>query len=253
MMWRTELILEPFLLGLGCAGIASFLHVIVIRDAAGTSWMHGRSHCDGCGTTLRPLELIPILSFVVARGRCARCRARIPRRYPLAELAAAGAGISAWWVADGLALGALLLLSWLLLWLALFDIEIGMLPRAINGTLLVLGVAAAPVLDRPLWEALASALILGGLLALVRWAYRRARGIDGLGLGDVLLGGAGGAWIEPGSVPVVILVACLSALVWVAVSGRLTGAQARLAFAPFLCFGIWVAVLQERPAPGPWL
>jgi leader peptidase (prepilin peptidase)/N-methyltransferase len=88
----------PLLAGAGfIAGaiVGSFLATILVRWPAGRSVVSGRSQCDGCGTALGAAELVPILSFLVVRGRCRRCGAGIDKRHMLIELAAGLIGLVA--------------------------------------------------------------------------------------------------------------------------------------------------------------
>jgi len=68
------------------AAIGSFLNVVIFRLPEGRSLLHPRSHCPSCGTRLRALDLVPVLSWVFLRGRCRYCGHRISPRYPLVEL-----------------------------------------------------------------------------------------------------------------------------------------------------------------------
>lgn len=72
----------------------SFLNATIDRIPRGQS-LNGRSHCDGCGKTLTAAELIPILSYLVLRGQCASCHARISPRVPLVEASSAAAFVAA--------------------------------------------------------------------------------------------------------------------------------------------------------------
>src|SRR5881396_4257407 len=65
--------------------VGSFLNVVVWRLPRGESLVHPRSHCPRCATPIRPHHNVPVLSWLVLRGRCAACRAPIPARYPLVE------------------------------------------------------------------------------------------------------------------------------------------------------------------------
>ena len=89
-----------FVLG---AIIGSFLATIVVRWPRGESVLRGRSHCDGCGRTLTALELVPIVSALLQRGKCRTCGAAIERDHLTVELAAAAIGATAFGVAPGLA------------------------------------------------------------------------------------------------------------------------------------------------------
>lgn len=83
----AERVLVGFVLG---SAFGSFLGVCVYRIPRGISIVHPPSYCPECGHRLSPVELIPIMSYLVQRGRCRRCNARIPARYFLLEL---GAGV----------------------------------------------------------------------------------------------------------------------------------------------------------------
>jgi prepilin signal peptidase PulO-like enzyme (type II secretory pathway) len=79
------------------ACVGSFLNVVLWRVPRGESIVAPPSHCPACGTALRPAELVPILSWLVLRGRCRHCGVHISARYPLVELSCAIAfGLLAW-------------------------------------------------------------------------------------------------------------------------------------------------------------
>src|SRR5688572_6267960 len=67
------------------AALGSFINVVVLRYGSGTSSLKGRSLCPSCQRTLRWWELVPLISFIVLRGRCSRCRAPLSWQYPLVE------------------------------------------------------------------------------------------------------------------------------------------------------------------------
>jgi len=143
------------------AAVGSFLNVVALRYDPdkflfGKRVIGGRSHCPHCRKTLRWYELVPVLSFVIQKGKCRRCRASLNFQYPAAELVA---GFLAVWipivVKSHLALtpevniyviSALwVLVAWIFLLLALVDIRLHMIPDELNVLLIVLGIAL-PVL-----------------------------------------------------------------------------------------------------------
>lgn len=221
-----------FVLGL-CLG--SFLNVAIHRLPRGESLIRPPSHCGACHKPVRRRHNLPLLGWVLLRGRCADCRARISIRYPLVEL---GGGIAALWAAY--TFGAPLQ-SAIALWLALslltvffVDLDHRIIPDEISvgGTVLGLGVSFWTIGWR---SALVGAIAGSGALLLISWGYKRARGRDGMGLGDVKLAAMLGAFLGPGGVFLtVMMAACLGSLVGVGLvlARRGDGATAL----PFGCF-----------------
>jgi len=96
-----SIIADIFVIGLGLI-IGSFLNVLILRHNTGLSAMKGQSVCFSCGKTLRWFELIPVLSFLALRGRCARCQTKISWQYPLVEALTSLLFWLVWWKLDGL-------------------------------------------------------------------------------------------------------------------------------------------------------
>lgn len=232
--------------------IGSFLALVSVRLPLGEPIVLGRSRCRGCGRTLSPWRLIPLLGWLGQRGRCRDCGAAISIRYPTMEAAAAGIGV---WAAlsgatpvEGVILAVL---GWQLLLIAVVDGEHQWLPDALTAPLFVTGLAAVLWLGRADWigaliDALGGAVVGFGGLWLLAWLYRRVRGRDGLGGGDPFLLGAGGAWVGWIGLPSVLLwasAAGLSLVVARLALRRRVGLQDRLAFGVFLAAGIWLTRL----------
>ena len=147
----------------------------------------------------------------------------------------------------GAILAASLVLGWTLVVLAAIDVLSFRLPDALTLPLLLAGLAVSLLLpDRPLLDHLAGAAVGWSGLAGLAWAYRRARGVDGLGLGDAKLLGAAGAWLGWTPLPSVLIIGCLVAFAWVGArtlrNGR-AAAQERLAFGAPLSLAIWIVWL----------
>ena len=208
--------------------------------AEGTSFnlSQPRSRCPACGHQISALENIPLISYLVLRGKCSGCGSAISLRYPFIELFTAT--LSAWaawhfgftWQA----LGALILI-WSLIALAAIDFDTQLLPDSITLPLLWIGLAFnlnGVMANLP--SAVLGAMV--GYLALwsVYWAFKLATGKEGMGYGDFKLLAALGAWLGWGMLPAIILLssvvgACVGvALIIFAKHGR----NIPIPFGPYL-------------------
>jgi leader peptidase (prepilin peptidase)/N-methyltransferase len=224
--------------------VGSFLGVIVQRLPAGLPIVWTRSRCDWCGAPLSPRDLVPIVTWLAAKGRCRYCRRPLGWFYPGIEVAAFVVALSAVLFEGGAGAWLDCLLGWWLLALAWIDLRSWLLPDALTLPLVVAGLLAAVAFDPDqLFERSLGAAAGYLSLVLVAALYRRWRRREGLGGGDAKLLAAAGAWVGAAALPQVILLAALSAL---AAAGclRLAGvrldAQSALPFGPFLAFATWV-------------
>jgi leader peptidase (prepilin peptidase)/N-methyltransferase len=223
--------------------VGSFLATLLVRWPRGESAIAGRSHCDSCGAALGARDLVPILSYALARGRCRRCGGRIDWRHPAMEGAAALIGLVAA-LADPLPLALVsAALGWWLLLIAALDVEHQWLPDALTLPLVPLGLIAAWAGFGPLWGERAIAAAAGwAMLAAIAFAYRRLRGRDGMGGGDPKLMGAAGAWVGFWALPFVLLGASLIGLVAVLamrVRGEAVTATTRLPLGALIALAAW--------------
>lgn len=225
--------------------VGSFLGLMSLRLPEGRPVGLARSACPACARPLGPIDLIPILSFALLRGRCRTCDAQIPRRYLVLELACPA--LALWSVliypsAEGF-LGALL--AWQLLLLALLDAEHFWLPRMLTLPLIVSGLAVAAAQGALGGHLLGAVLGFAGL-SLLALAYRRLRGREGLGGGDAYLLAGGGAWCGAIALPSILLIAAASGLVFALVlrlRGKTLAADQPLPFGVFLAAGVWLTWL----------
>lgn len=240
--------------GLAAAGavlgllVGSYVATLTLRWPQGRSAATGRSACDGCGRTLAWYELVPLLSFAALRGRCRTCGARIDRRHPTIEAAAALIGAAALGLhpdASGL-LGAAF--GWALLTLAVLDAEHFWLPDAITLPLAGAGLALGLNFDPPFVHRLIGAVAGYGVLTAIASLYRSARGREGMGAGDPKLFGAIGGWLGWQALPFVMILASLAALASVAIGlarGRDVTATTRLPFGAPLAVAGWAVWLVD--------
>ena len=230
--------------------IGSFLATLACRMPVGAPIILGRSACLTCKSSLTPLSMIPLISWLVQRGRCSHCHGRISATYPLTELSAVLMAIWAVWAlasAPTWLQAATCLLGWSLLALSVIDLRHFILPDALTLPLAAAGLLVTFLLDpSQLQLHLAASLAGFGVMALLNCVYRKISGHDGLGLGDAKLLGAGGAWVGFSGLAGIVFIASIAALAWVLVQGakgRRFSAQAPIAFGPFLSLGIWIVWL----------
>jgi len=197
-----------------------------------------RSRCPHCGHMITALENIPVVSYLMLRGRCRHCSASISRRYPVVEmLTAVLSGYAAWHFGFGLAALGALAFVWTMIALAFIDLDTQLLPDSLTLPLLWLGLAlnlAGTYSD-------ISASVIGamaGYLALwsVYWLFKLATGKEGMGYGDFKLLAAIGAWLGWQMLPLTIL---FSSLVGAAVGIGLIvfarhGRNVPIPFGPYL-------------------
>lgn len=205
------------------------------------------SRCPHCAHAIAWYENIPVVSYLVLRGRCSACKARISVRYPAVELlAAASAAMVAWTFGPTVFGVGAIVLTWGLIAASGIDLDHQLLPDAIVLPLLWLGLVLS-ALGGPVGPADAIIGAAAGYLSLwlVFHAFRLATGKEGMGHGDFKLLAAFGAWLGWSLLPLVIL---LSSLVG-AITGIALMATGRLArgkpmpFGPFIAAAGWLALI----------
>jgi len=274
---------DPLLLALTVAAlgllVGSFLNVVILRlpvmlerdwqtqcaeltgtappAAAAVSLVRPGSRCPACGHAIRPWDNIPVLGWLLLRGRCRDCGSRISGRYPVIEAATALLSVAVILELGATPAGAAgLVLTWLLIALTVIDLDHQLLPDALTlpglwlGLLLSLGgVFVAP-----------GAAIIGaaaGYLSLwsVYHLFRLITGKEGMGHGDFKLLALLGAWLGWSSLPLVIL---LSSVVGAAVGIAMILGLGRhrdqpIPFGPYLAAAGWIALLWGEELIGAYL
>ena len=215
------------------------------------------SRCPACGTPIRALQNIPLVSWIALRGKCAACKAPISARYPAVELAAGTiAVLLAWRFGFSAALACSAAYAWALLALTFIDFDTQLLPDDITLPVLWLGlVANAFAVFTDLRSAVLGAVAGYLVLWTVYWAFRLLAKKEGMGYGDFKLLAAIGAWTGWQVLPVVILVAAgLGAILGsLALWLSRKGADTRIPFGPYLALGGIVGLLWGRAAVTAWL
>ncbi|MDG2533082.1 prepilin peptidase [Sphingomonas sp. HITSZ_GF] len=236
---------------LGVLGLVfgSFIATLAIRWPEGRVISRGRSECDSCGKGLTAGELVPVLSYLLQRGRCRGCAAPIRMSHVLTEVIGGAIGVAAAIVSPDPAGAAGAVFGWLLLALAALDVAALWLPNALTAALAATGLATGLLgLNPPLDERLIGGAAGFGVLWLVAWSYRRLRGRQGLGGGDPKLFGGIGLWLGWHALPLVLLAACLIGLAGVLglmLGGKRVTATDRLPFGVMLAaaaFAVWLGL-----------
>ena len=231
----SEAVQIAFQAGIGLL-LGSFIGLLSVRLPAGETWIWTRSRCRSCEEPLSPVHLVPLVSWLVQRGRHSSCGARISIRYPLLEIISALIGAGAAWMSPGLPglLGAIL--GWQLLLIGLVDAEHLWLPDHLTIPLAMTGVGAALLEPASLISRLAGGLFGFAFLTGLAWAFRRLRGKEGLGGGDPLLLAGIGCWLGLASIPGLLLCASILGIAWGVIAQKLANAdqEMRLPFGTFM-------------------
>ena len=236
-----------FILG---ALVGSFLNVCILRIPNGASIVSPPSHCPSCKTAISFYDNIPLLSYMILRGRCRACGAPISPRYFVVELLTAVLAVALF---ERFGLGFTFFVSFLfvaaLIVISFIDLDVRIVPDVISLPGIVCGLVLSAVgyfFVRPDAELVPSPvssiigiLAGGGFLLATAWLYEKFTGVEGMGGGDIKLLAMIGAFLGWPSVPITLFIASLVGSVVGITCMLLTGAGRRLAlpFAPFLCAG----------------
>jgi len=240
--------------------IGSFLNVVIHRLPREESVVFPNSRCPACGTAIRPYDNLPVVSWAVLRGRCRSCRSPISARYPAVELLTAALFAITFLLHSGLTLSLPFDLAFVaaLVALVFIDAEHMLLPdritlpgaalavvaRVVVPNLYGVGFLAGSFEGAPAWllslvGALLGALVGGGFLWLVGWAWEKARGVQAMGLGDVKMMLMVGAYLGP---PLTVLTLFVGVLTGSVVGVALMLGRGERDMKMLLPFGIFLGI-----------
>ena len=190
---------DPLVAGVvGLFGLAvgSFLNVCIHRLPRGESVVAPPSRCPACGQRIRWLDNIPVVAYLALRGRCRHCRAAVSPMYPLVEAVTPALFLLQYReVGFDALLAPRLLFTAAMVALFVIDLRHRLLPDAITLPGIAAGMVFALFLDPGWMDAAIGAVAGGGSLLVISEAYHRLRGVEGLGLGDVKMVAAIGAFL----------------------------------------------------------
>lgn len=239
--------------------VGSFLNTVIVRVPSGEPVLRPASRCPGCQAPIALRDNIPVLSWLLLRGRCRACGEPIPAGYPLVEVANA-----VLWILAGLRFGATIeLLPYLaffsvLLALSVIDLELYLLPNRITYPSVLISAAAVVPLSFVVKDDPGGAILaaLGGgfgyafFLGLTLLVYELIVRKEGMGMGDVKLAGLLGiwvGWVHPILVLYSLIIASIVGLVVGAAILIVRRASKPYPFGPWLALGAIVAILLSGP------
>ncbi len=230
--------------------VGSFLNVCIYRLPLKQSVVWPASRCTSCGRGLAWFENVPVVSWLVLRGRCRVCGASISPMYPVVE-ATTGALFGAvmyWYGPTPLAL-VRMLFGCAMIVLFVIDLQHRILPNVITVPGIVAGLVLSLVLPPGLVSSAIGVLVGGGLLYGIGEAYYRLRGVEGMGMGDVKMLAMIGAFLGWKLVLVTIIVASFGGAVFgvLLLATRRGTMQAALPFGTFLAVGAAFAAVVGEP------
>lgn len=224
--------------------VGSFLNVVIVRLPKGQSVVVPRSHCPHCRTTLGPWELIPVLSWLLQRGRCRTCGAKISWQYPLVEAVNAGLWLAVWlrygWGIEGFVYSVFV--SFLVA-LSAIDLQTQLLPNRLTFPGMVLGLAGRWLITGHPWDGLLGWAMGLGIITIIIFISR-----GGMGFGDAKLMGMLGAFLGwRRGLAALMVGAVLGGIIGILL--LLTGRKGRkdmIPYGPFLAAGAVIVVLMQE-------
>lgn len=220
--------------------VGSFCNVLIFRLPKGEEFVKTPSHCMSCGHKLSWYENIPLLSWLIQKGKCRGCGAPVSAQYPAVEALNALMWLLAGFIfaGDWLKVALYCALFSLLMVIAVIDWRTFEIPNGLNLALLVLGIIRI-VTDLSNWKLYLIGMVCVSLFFLLIWFVT---GGAGIGMGDVKLMGAAGLLLGWRNIVLGMFVGCIIGAVIHMIRMK-RGAGRRLAFGPYLAAGSWLAAL----------
>ena len=230
--------------------IGSFLNVVIYRLPLGQSLISPPSRCRNCGYSLRWFDNIPVVSWLVLRGRCRKCGVGVSWQYPLVEVITGALFVLVVWMTPmGPLVASRLILVCILIALFGIDLEHQILPNIITLPGIAIGLLFSLITAPGLKDALIGVALGGGILYAIAYGYYLWRREEGMGMGDVKMLAMLGAFLGWKAVLVTLILASFSgAFIGVAMmSLQKGGMKYALPFGTFLALGALAAMFVGDP------
>jgi len=237
------LILAVFILGLV---IGSFLNVCIYRIPEGKSIVSPPSSCPSCGSRIRWYDNIPVLSYLMLRGRCRSCGERISIQYPLVELTTAVLSVLLF-LRFGVSIDMLyfLVLTCSLIVISVIDIRLKLIPVRLCYFCMLFGMALSPLSSTGFINSVLGASFGAGIVLFIIETYYVVRNVEGMGYGDANVLALIGAFLGWRKILLVLFIASLVGtafgLTYMLLSRK--GLKASIPFGPFLSAGAFITII----------
>lgn len=235
------------------AAIGSFLTLMTYRLPLDEPIGMTRSRCPSCHTSLSARDLLPILSWLLARGRCRHCKTRVSVRYPLTELASALGGVAAahyfGFTLEALALAGL---WWCIVAIVVTDLEHTIILDEVQVAIVLFGLLYHYALGTDMVAVISTGVVGLTIGLTLKYGFIYLRNKDGLGLGDVKLLFGVGIWLASSAsfVPFLFFSGVLGVVCGLA--WRLAGRGAQFPFGPALAVALLICVVWPESAQRFW-
>ncbi|MBN2689615.1 MAG: prepilin peptidase [Gammaproteobacteria bacterium] len=231
--------------------IGSFLNVVIYRLPIMLNLAYPPSHCPKCQTKIKPWHNIPIISYLILRGKCAKCKQPISIRYPLVEALTAFLTLI---IINHLGLNIIgltaTLLTYSLIAMSVIDIDYQILPDELTLSMLWIGLLlnSFNVFTTP-QAAILGAIIGYSFLFIIAKTFKLIRGIDGMGNGDFKLLAMFGAWLGWQQLPFIILASSIIGIIisLILIIFRKHKVSEPIPFGPYIAIAGFIAMLWGKP------
>lgn len=224
--------------------IGSFLNVLIYRIPKKENIATKRSHCMACGHKLRWYDLVPLVSYMTLRGKCRYCKAGISAQYPLVE-GLNGLGYVLIFLVNGFSwLSILFSLTYsIFIVISVIDWRTYEIPFSLNVAIFVIAVIRLLIYRENIFEYILGFFIVSGFMLIVLLIGRKIAGVDAFGGGDIKLMAAAGLLVGAKLVVLAFVIGCILGAVIHSIRMRISEQDHVLAFGPYLCAGLFVAML----------
>ena len=224
--------------------IGSFLNVLIYRIPKKENIATERSHCMACGHKLQWYDLVPLVSYMALRGKCRYCKAKISAQYPLVE-GLNGLGYVLIFAVNGFSwLSILFSLTYsIFIVISVIDWRTYEIPFSLNIAIFVIAVVRLLIYRENILEYVIGFFVVSGFMLIALFIGRKIAGVDAFGGGDIKLMAAAGLLVGAKLVVLAFVIGCILGAVIHSIRMRISEQDHVLAFGPYLCAGLFVAML----------
>lgn len=224
--------------------IGSFLNVLIYRIPKKENIATERSHCMACGHKLQWYDLVPLVSYMALRGKCRYCKVGISAQYPLVE-GLNGLGYVLIFMVNGFSwLSVLFSLTYsIFIVISVIDWRTYEIPFSLNVAIFVIAVIRLLIYRENVLEYILGFFIVSGFMLIALFIGRKIAGVDAFGGGDIKLMAAAGLLVGAKLVVLAFVIGCILGAVIHSIRMRISEQDHVLAFGPYLCAGLFVAML----------